>query len=317
MPNDDERGLRGRGTQETVRAAGAIPWREGPDGTEVLVIHRPKYDDWSWPKGKLDPGETDEVAARREVEEETGLRGLLGGELGQVSYRDRRGRPKRVRYFELSDPEGEFEPSREVDEVRWVPPEAARELLSYAWDIDLLDRLLLRHRDNLDRRAPVHLATDAPRPGRLVLGRGAGPRSALPAAPHQGASDAHGADHRGAARRPLHRRRAAPRAGARSGRVGDSARRARPRPGVRLVADQPRVRCLGRPEARPAVGAVHPDRREVRRRPDEEPDPRHRVEPRPLVPHLPLDPQPPTGGGCSGGRWRSASRSCSASSSRS
>jgi len=127
-----------------VRAAGAVPWRPRDQGIEVLVIHRPKYDDWSWPKGKLDEGESDEDAAVREVEEEAGVRGRLGPELGEVTYPDRRGRTKRVRYFELAEPEGEFEPNHEVDEARWVSPAAARELLSYAWDVDLLDRLVQR-----------------------------------------------------------------------------------------------------------------------------------------------------------------------------
>ena len=141
-------------SKDVVRAAGAIPWRPREQGIEVLVIHRPKYDDWSWPKGKLDPGETDEDAARREVEEETGLRGRLGPELGEVSYPDRRGRPKQVRYFELSEPEGEFEATSEVDEVRWLSPGAARELLSYAWDIELLDRLLLGRHNGSDGGEP-------------------------------------------------------------------------------------------------------------------------------------------------------------------
>jgi 8-oxo-dGTP pyrophosphatase MutT (NUDIX family) len=88
----------GRPPPDTVRAAGGVVWRRGADGAvEVLVVHRPKYDDWSFPKGKLDPGETEEECALREVDEETGLRCELGEELPTTMYVDRKGRPKRVR----------------------------------------------------------------------------------------------------------------------------------------------------------------------------------------------------------------------------
>ena len=84
-----------------VRAAGGVPVRETPDGREVLVIHRPQYGDWSFPKGKCEPGESDEACAIREVEEETGLVCVLGDELPSTSYTDSKGRPKRVRYWRL------------------------------------------------------------------------------------------------------------------------------------------------------------------------------------------------------------------------
>ena len=92
------------GTQDTVRAAGAIPGARAARN-RVLVIHRPKYDDWSWPKGKLDPGESDELAA----EARSRRRLVCEASSGRSSARspeDRRGRPKRVRYFELSEPRG-------------------------------------------------------------------------------------------------------------------------------------------------------------------------------------------------------------------
>src|SRR4030095_10905698 len=104
--------------------------------------HRPRYDDWSFPKGKLDDGEDDATAALREVEEETGLRCHLGPIVGTVTYRDRRGRPKVVRYFQMDADGGAFAPNLEVDELRWVPVEDAARLLSYAHDRRLLRRVL-------------------------------------------------------------------------------------------------------------------------------------------------------------------------------
>ena len=84
-----------------VRAAGGIPVRDGRDGLEVLVVHRPQYDDWSFPKGKCEEGETDEACALREVQEETGLVCALERELPSTAYHDSRGRQKRVRYWRL------------------------------------------------------------------------------------------------------------------------------------------------------------------------------------------------------------------------
>jgi len=129
---------------ETVRieAAGGVVTRAGDDDTEVVVVHRPRYDDWSFPKGKLDPGETFEDAALREVHEETGLVCKLGAELASAKYEDNKGRPKVVRYWlmQVVDDPG-FEPNDEVDELRWLSPAAARDLLTYARDRDLLRSL--------------------------------------------------------------------------------------------------------------------------------------------------------------------------------
>jgi 8-oxo-dGTP diphosphatase len=128
--------------KEVVEAAGGVVWRRGDDGqVEVLVVHRPKYDDWTLPKGKLDAGEGHQDAALREVEEETGQRALLGPELPSTRYDDRFGRPKRVRYWAMEAAGGAFEPNREVDEVRWLPPEHARQMLSYDRDREVLDAL--------------------------------------------------------------------------------------------------------------------------------------------------------------------------------
>jgi 8-oxo-dGTP diphosphatase len=118
-----------------IRAAGGVVVREG----WVLLVHRPRYDDWSFPKGKLEAGETWEAAALREVEEETGLRATLGEEVGRTSYDVPQG-PKEVRYFRMTAA-GEARARNEVDEVRWVPLAEARELLSHARDRELLARL--------------------------------------------------------------------------------------------------------------------------------------------------------------------------------
>ena len=111
------------GLSQSVRAAGAVVWRRGPSGRpEALLIHRPRYDDWSFPKGKLKRGESDEDAALRELEEEVGIRAELGPELLSTSYRDAKGRPKTVRYWAIELPEG-AEPiaGDGVDEWRWAP----------------------------------------------------------------------------------------------------------------------------------------------------------------------------------------------------
>jgi 8-oxo-dGTP diphosphatase len=118
-----------------VEAAGGVVVRE--DG-RVALVHRPKYDDWSLPKGKLDPGEDFEEGALREVDEETGLRCRLGRELPSTRYTDAKGRPKLVRYWEMTPESGEFRPTREVDELRWLPPEEAEELLTYERDREVV-----------------------------------------------------------------------------------------------------------------------------------------------------------------------------------
>jgi 8-oxo-dGTP pyrophosphatase MutT (NUDIX family) len=127
-----------------VRAAGGVVTRPGAGGeSEVLIVHRPRYDDWSLPKGKAEPGERDEDTALREVEEETGYRCILGTELPMVRYEDRRGRQKQVRFWHMTvrsdtspgkDEAAAFVPNDEVDERRWISPTAAATLLSYDAD---------------------------------------------------------------------------------------------------------------------------------------------------------------------------------------
>ena len=122
-----------------IRAAGGVVRRDG----RVLLIHRPRYDDWTFPKGKAEDGESDEDCALREVEEETGLRCELGQELSTVSYQDRHGRPKRARYWLMTPLEGSFAPTAEVDESEWLSPAGAAERLSYDRDRDVLRALEL------------------------------------------------------------------------------------------------------------------------------------------------------------------------------
>jgi 8-oxo-dGTP diphosphatase len=127
---------------ETVRAAGGLVLRRREDGArEILLVHRPAYDDWSFPKGKLEPGESEEDAALREVDEETGLRCRLEAELATTRYRDGRGRDKTVRYWLMTPTSGTLEPANEVDDARFVPLAEASELLTYARDVELLAEL--------------------------------------------------------------------------------------------------------------------------------------------------------------------------------
>lgn len=131
-----------------IEAAGGVvlrarsPGGQGDhgDAMEVLVVHRPAYDDWSLPKGKLDPGEDAATAAVREVAEETGVSARVGDELPSIHY-EVRGRPKRVRWFRMVPISGDpatRPPDGEVDLARWVPSDEARTLLTYGPDRDLL-----------------------------------------------------------------------------------------------------------------------------------------------------------------------------------
>ena len=126
---------------KAVLAAGAVLWRSNGDAAvpEIAVIHRPRYNDWSLPKGKVDPGETEPVTAVREVQEETGYSSHLGRRLTAVSYPVEQG-VKKVRYWAARRVDGEFNPNAEVDELKWLPIAEAMNQLEYPHD-----RKVLRH----------------------------------------------------------------------------------------------------------------------------------------------------------------------------
>ncbi len=133
---------------ETVRAAGCLVWRLSPPEAstgpvQILVIHRSRYDDWSFPKGKRNKGETDLECALREVKEETSVTGKLGSELETIHYRDHKNRHKVVRYWLLqSDGSAAFVANDEVDRVRWLSPGEAVAVLSYGHDRKLVGQFL-------------------------------------------------------------------------------------------------------------------------------------------------------------------------------
>ena len=147
-----------------IRAAGAVLWRGGPLGIETALVHRPRYDDWSFPKGKAMPGEHVLLTAVREVAEEAGVRVALGRRLATSRYTVD-GQPKRVDYWAARPvtPDG-FAPGDEVDALSWLPLPAASQALSYARDVTLLDEfaggpasttpvILVRHADAVGRKA--------------------------------------------------------------------------------------------------------------------------------------------------------------------
>jgi 8-oxo-dGTP pyrophosphatase MutT (NUDIX family)/phosphohistidine phosphatase SixA len=147
-----------------IHAAGAVLWRARAGGIETALVHRPRYDDWSFPKGKSLPGEHMLLTAVREVEEETGVRAALGRRLPSQSY-PVEGQPKRVEYWAARPLSAEqFTPGDEVDDLAWLPLPAARELLSYPRDVSLLDSftagpadsapvILLRHAAAVSKKA--------------------------------------------------------------------------------------------------------------------------------------------------------------------
>ena len=123
---------------EVVQAAGGLVIRRRGDVLEIVLVHRPVHQDWSFPKGKLEEGETFETAALREVHEETGLSCRLLRFMGHTDYIDRKGRPKAVAYWVMTAEGGVFRANEEVDEMRWVAVPEAGALLSYERDRELL-----------------------------------------------------------------------------------------------------------------------------------------------------------------------------------
>ena len=134
-------------TDDVVRAAGGLVRRRGQGGdVDIVLVHRLAYDDWTFPKGKLHDGETEEDAALREVEEETGLRCRLDRDLGLSSYRDARGRPKTVRYWTMTAIDGILAPAHEIEDARWLPLDVASATLSYPRDREVIARFKATHR---------------------------------------------------------------------------------------------------------------------------------------------------------------------------
>jgi len=162
-----------------IEAAGGVVLRSRDGDDEVLVIHRVRYDDWSLPKGKLDPGEDARTAALREVEEETGVVAQVGTELVTVAYDIPAGR-KRVRWFRMRPLDGD--PSarvsdHEVDDARWVPVQDAMGLLTYGHDREVLAQALAAGHDAADRHAADRHAADRHVPDRHAADHDDGDRT--------------------------------------------------------------------------------------------------------------------------------------------
>ena len=147
-----------------IRAAGALLWRDNSDlSIEVALIHRPRYDDWSLPKGKLEMGETALQCAYREVQEETGIRATFTRQLGTVEYEES-GQEKRVKYWaaHCALTNSEFVPNEEVDQMRWLSPSQALEQATHDSDKSIIEKfmseeqhtdtlIILRHTKSLER----------------------------------------------------------------------------------------------------------------------------------------------------------------------
>lgn len=124
-----------------VRAAGGVVWRREGQSVQVVLVHRPRYDDWTLPKGKVDAGESYEEAALREVREEASILAEIGPELPSTTYLDRSGKNKHVRYWAMKVAEGSPAGDNEVDVAEWVDLVEARSRLTYERDVSVLDAL--------------------------------------------------------------------------------------------------------------------------------------------------------------------------------
>lgn len=143
----------------TIYAAGAVCWREDSGKLLVALVNRARYDDWSWPKGKVDPGETLLETAVREIAEETGLHVRLGRKLSVISYPLDSGDTKEVHYWaaRVSDKairRSKFKPNEEVAAIKWLTEAEARKKLSYAHDVEILDEVVRYHREKELRTKP-------------------------------------------------------------------------------------------------------------------------------------------------------------------
>ena len=149
-------------------------WREGPSGIEILLVHRPEYDDWTFPKGKLESGECLVECARREVREETGVLPLIGRYLGDISYTKQEGHRKVVHYWAMRADQADFVPSSEVDQIRWVHEASVADQVTYPTERSLSEGLTDGWRDPADRILLVRHADAGKRD------RGPSPDSARP-----------------------------------------------------------------------------------------------------------------------------------------
>jgi len=152
-------------TRAVVLAAGGVLWRHDADEPEIVLVHRPQYDDWSLPKGKAKPDEHLLVTALREMAEETGYQAQIGPYLTTVRYRvtsGGRAADKSVTYWSMRATDGEFVASREVDSMRWLPLDAARKLLTSASDKKVLDSFVAAPRDTRPLLLVRHAATATP-----------------------------------------------------------------------------------------------------------------------------------------------------------
>ncbi|WP_420611656.1 NUDIX hydrolase [Candidatus Spongiisocius sp.] len=156
------------------QAAGGVVWREGPEGVEILLVHRPRYDDWTFPKGKLESGECLIECARREVREEAGVRPMIGRYLGDISYNKQEGHRKEVHYWAMQTGGIEFVPSSEVDRIRWVHEGSVADQVSYPTERSVGERLVDGWRDPAERILLVRHADAGKRD------RGPDPDSARP-----------------------------------------------------------------------------------------------------------------------------------------
>lgn len=139
---------------QAVLAAGCVLWRRSPydGGIEIALVHRPKWADWSMPKGKAKQGEDARSTAVREVLEETGMTCALGLELPTAHYTDAKGRPKQVRYWTAEATGGVFAPNREVSQLLWLSPMDAEERLTHPRDVKLVSAMLAAFRTSGGKR---------------------------------------------------------------------------------------------------------------------------------------------------------------------
>ena len=141
MEETREAGAQDLGLRGEVRAAGGVPYRRNGDDLQVLLVYRSRYRDWTFPKGKVKKDESDEEAARREVEEETGLEVELGPELPSTTYTDPKLRKKTVRYWAMTPTSGQAVAQNEIDEVEWLSREEAADRLTHERDREVLRSL--------------------------------------------------------------------------------------------------------------------------------------------------------------------------------